>query len=208
MKRALILVDLQNDFLPGGALAVHEGDAVVPIVNQLLARFEVVAATQDWHPREHVSFAANHPGRQPGETVLLYNQPQTLWPVHCVQGTKGAELSAQLDRQHIDRIFYKGADPLIDSYSGFFDNGHVRSTGLAEWLRDQQVTEVYIAGLATDYCVRYTALDARKEGFSTWLIADACRGVNLHPGDVDRAIDEMRRAGVRIVTSRDVLCSN
>lgn len=208
MKRALILVDLQNDFLPGGALAVHEGDAVVPIVNQLLARFEVVAATQDWHPREHVSFAANHLGRQPGETVLLYNQPQTLWPVHCVQGTKGAELSAQLDRQQIDRIFYKGADPLIDSYSGFFDNGHVRSTGLAEWLRDQQVTEVYIAGLATDYCVRYTALDARKEGFSTWLIADACRGVNLHPGDVDRAIDEMRRAGVRIVTSRDVLCSN
>jgi nicotinamidase/pyrazinamidase len=204
MKRALILVDLQNDFLPGGALPVPEGDHVIPLANQLQERFELVVATQDWHPRNHASFAANHPSKQPGDVIELAGLRQILWPVHCVQGTRGAELVPGLKTDAIARIFQKGIDPLIDSYSGFYDNGHRRSTGLGEWLKEQGVEEVYVLGLATDYCVRFTALDARQIGFATWLIEDACRGVNLKAGDVDRAIAEMRQAGVAVVQAQDV----
>jgi nicotinamidase/pyrazinamidase len=164
-----------------------------------------VAATQDWHPPEHGSFAANHPGKQPGDVVHLAGLPQILWPVHCVQGTRGAELSADLNTERLARIFFKGTDPLVDSYSGFFDNGHLRSTGLADWLREQQVDEVYVLGLATDYCVRYTALDARQLAFDTTLLADACRGVNLQPGDSEKAIAEMQQAGVKIVQSQQLM---
>lgn len=203
--RALILVDLQNDFLPGGALAVPGGDEVLPLANRLQERFEHVVATRDWHPLDHGSFAANHPGRQPGEIIDLEGLPQVLWPVHCVQHTHGAELAAELNADRIARVFFKGTDPGIDSYSGFFDNGHRRSTGLAEHLRERGVQEVYVLGLATDYCVKFTALDARQLGFHTWLVVDVCRGVDLRAGDVDRAIDEMRAAGVAIITSNDLL---
>lgn len=198
---ALILVDLQNDFLSGGALAVPEGDAVVPIANALAARFPIVVATQDWHPAAHESFAANHPGQKPGDRIDLRGLPQILWPVHCVQGTAGADFAPGLARGPIVKVFTKGTDPATDSYSGFFDNARRHSTGLAEWLRARGVTGVFIAGLATDYCVKATALDAVSEGFRTHLVADACRGVNLHPGDSDRALDEMRRAGVEITDS-------
>lgn len=200
---ALILVDLQNDFVPGGALAVRDGDAVIPIANQLQqsGQFDVVVATQDWHPPDHGSFAANHPGRKPGELIQLNGLAQVLWPVHCVQNTRSATLVDGLATAGIDRVFTKGTDPAIDSYSGFFDNGHRRATGLGDFLKIRGVTDVYILGLATDYCVKFTALDARKLGFSAYLIKDGCRGVELKPGDVERAIEEMKAAGVTITDS-------
>jgi nicotinamidase/pyrazinamidase len=198
--RALILVDLQNDFLPGGALAVPHGDEVIPLANELQQKFSLVVATQDWHPPNHGSFAANHPGRKTFEQIELNGLPQTLWPVHCVQNTKGAELSPALRRERISKIFLKGTDPGIDSYSAFFDNGHRKATGLGDWLREQGVKDVYVCGLATDYCVKFTALDAVQLGFQTHLIEEACRGVNLRPDDSANAVAEMKRAGVKLVS--------
>lgn len=200
---ALLLIDIQNDFLPGGALAVPDGDAVIAVVNRLQTRFDLVVATQDWHPADHGSFAANHPGRRVGELIELDGLEQRLWPVHCVQGTPGAELAAELDQSRVARVFRKGVDPNIDSYSGLFDNGHRRATGLGDYLREQGVQNVYLAGLATDYCVKFTALDCRQLGFNTYFIEDACRGVNLSPGDVAQAIEDMQRAGVHVVESRE-----
>ena len=199
--KALILVDLQNDFCPGGALAVPEGDVVIPLANALQKHFDLVVATQDWHPRDHASFASNHPGKEIGEVIELGGLPQVLWPDHCVQNTPGAELVSRLDpgALGIDRVFQKGTDRNIDSYSGFFDNGHRKATGLGDYLKSKGVTHVYTCGLATDYCVKFTALDAVQLGFRTHLFASASRGVNLKPGDVDRAIEEMKRAGVEIL---------
>jgi nicotinamidase/pyrazinamidase len=203
--KALILVDIQNDFLPGGALPVPEGDAVIPVANRLQAAFPLVVATQDWHPAHHGSFAANQPGRKVFDSIDLNGLPQTLWPVHCVQGTSGAELAPRLQRERIAKIFPKGTDAGIDSYSGLFDNGHRKSTGLGEWLHARGVTEVFVCGLATDYCVKYTALDAAQSGFKTHFIQDASRGVNLQPDDVRNAIAEMNRAGIATVQSSDIL---
>lgn len=205
--KALILVDLQNDFLPGGALAVPDGDAVIPVANQLQALFPLVVATQDWHPANHGSFAANHPGKRVFEQINLHGLLQTLWPVHCVQGTSGAALAAALECDRIAKVFPKGTDAGIDSYSGFFDNGHRKPTGLGEWLKAQGVAEVFVCGLATDYCVKFTALDAVQEGFKVHLIEDACRGVNLKPDDVATAIVEMKRAGVEILQSAQLLAT-
>jgi nicotinamidase/pyrazinamidase len=201
---ALIVVDIQNDFVPGGALAVPEGDAIVPLINELQPRFDLVVATQDWHPPDHGSFAANHPGRKVYEVIDLAGLPQVLWPVHCVQGTPGAEFVRSLDASRVARVFQKGTDPAIDSYSGFFDNGHRKSTGSGDYLRERGVTGVYVCGLATDYCVRFTALDAKQLGFETSLIEDASRGVNVKPGDVARAVEEMRQAGVRIIRAAEL----
>jgi nicotinamidase/pyrazinamidase len=195
---ALILVDLQNDFLPGGALGVPGGDEVIPLANRLMDDFEIIVATQDWHPPDHGSFAANHPGKQVFESIDLHGLPQTLWPVHCVQGTPGAEFAAGLDTGCITRVFRKGTRPEVDSYSGLFDNGRRHSTGLAEWLREQGVTRVTVCGIATDYCVKFTALDAVAEGFEVTLHLPACRGVDLQAGDVAAAVDAMREKGVRI----------
>ncbi len=192
----LILVDIQNDFVPGGALPVKEGDQIVPIVNRLQSRFDLVVATQDWHPLNHGSFAANHPGKKPGDVIELDGLQQILWPVHCVQNTPGAALVPSLGASRVARIFQKGTDPEIDSYSGFFDNDHRKATGLGEWLKAKSVSEVYICGLATDYCVKFTALDAVQLGFKTHLIEDACRGVNLNPDDIKRAMEQMSTAGV------------
>ena len=203
--KALILVDIQNDFLPGGALAVPDGDAVVPIANKLQNAFPLVVATQDWHPASHGSFAANHSGRKPFEQINLNGLDQTLWPIHCVQGSRGAEFAPGLNRDRIEKVFQKGTDPGIDSYSGIFDNGHRKATGLGEWLKSKGVTDVFICGLATDYCAKFTALDAVSLGFNTHLVEDACRGVNLRPDDVKNAIKEMKRAGVTIVQSADIL---
>ena len=196
-------MDIQNDFLPGGALAVSEGDQVIGVANDLTSRgrFDLVVATQDWHPRDHASFAANHAGKQIGDVIDLDGLPQVLWPVHCVQNTTGAELAPGLDRSHIDRVFQKGTDRCIDSYSGLYDNGHRRSTGLGEFLREQGVSDVYVMGLATDYCVKFTALDSVAEGFKTHLIEDGSRGVNLKPGDVARAVEGMRHGGIEVLSS-------
>ncbi|MCA9513807.1 MAG: bifunctional nicotinamidase/pyrazinamidase [Myxococcales bacterium] len=196
--RALILVDLQNDFLPGGALAVPEGDRVIPLANAYQADpgYDLVVATQDWHPPGHESFASAHPGRAIGEVVDLHGLPQVLWPDHCVQGSPGADFAPGLDRGRVAAVFRKGTDPAIDSYSGFFDNGHRKATGLGDWLSERGVDEVHVLGLATDYCVRFTALDAVALGFRTVLLEDACRGVELEDGDVARAVAAMRAAGV------------
>ncbi len=200
---ALLVVDIQNDFLPGGALAVPDGDQVIPIANRLLDRFALVLATQDWHPANHGSFAANHPNRRPGEVVDLNGIKQILWPVHCVQGSPGAAFSTQLRTERFSKVFKKGIDPGIDSYSSFFDNARRRSTGLIEFLRDRSVDELFICGLATDYCVKFSALDSIDSGIRTSVIEDACRGVDLNPGDSAAAIAEMRMARVSIVQSAD-----
>jgi nicotinamidase/pyrazinamidase len=202
--RALVLVDIQNDFLPGGALAVPDGGAVVPVANRLQSRFPLVVATQDWHPPDHGSFARNHPGKQPFERSELNGLPQTLWPVHCVQNTPGAELAPGLERRRIARLFQKGTDPGIDSYSGFFDNGHRRATGMGAWLKATKAEALWICGLATDYCVKFTALDGIELGFEVHLVEDGCRGVNLERDDVRRALEEMSSAGVVLNASREV----
>lgn len=201
---ALILVDLQNDFMPHGSLPVPDGDAVVEIANALQQKFDLVVATQDWHPPNHGSFASNHHGRAPGDVIELDGLEQVLWPDHCVQGSPGAAFVAPLDQTSIAKVFRKGTDPTIDSYSGFFDNGHRKSTGLADYLREEGVDTVFVAGVATDYCVKFTVLDARECGFETYLVRDACRGVNLRPTDCDEAIAAMREAGAHIVDSCDV----
>ncbi len=197
--KALLLIDLQNDFMPGGALAVPGADEIIPIVNNLMPQFDLIVATQDWHPEDHGSFAANHPGKSVYDQIVLDGLPQTLWPVHCVQNTNGASFAPDLDTRRITRVFSKGMNQRIDSYSGFFDNGHRASTGMGEWLKAQNVSELTIAGVATDYCVKFTVLDALKEGFRVNLILEACRGVNLQPGDVARALDEMQAAGAVIL---------
>lgn len=201
---ALVLVDLQNDFLPGGALPVSDGDAVLPLANALQPLFDVVVATQDWHPPEHVSFAVNHPGKRVGETIGVDGRPQILWPVHCVENTSGAALSAKLETRGIARVFRKGTDRRVDSYSALFDAAHVHDTGLAAYLRQRGVNDVYLCGLATDYCVKCSAIDAREAGFATHFIQDASRGIDAAPGDIARAIDAMRRAGVEMTTSDEV----
>jgi nicotinamidase/pyrazinamidase len=203
--KALILVDLQNDFLPGGTLAVPHGDVVIPLANQLQPAFRLIVATQDWHPPNHHSFAANYPGRKPGDVIKLRGRPQILWPVHCVQNTRGAQLTPGLMLQRVNKVFRKGTDLEIDSYSGFFDNDHQRATGLGEYLQDKKVTDVFVMGLATDYCVKFTALDAVALGFKTFLIEDACRGVNLKPDDTTHAIQELQQAGVFLVRSSQVM---
>lgn len=191
--------------MPWGALPVAAGDEVIPIANQMLALpFDLKVATQDWHPEDHGSFASQHPGHNPGDVVDLNGLRQILWPAHCVQGTPGAEMVEGLDVTRIDRIFRKGEDPGIDSYSGFYDNGHRRATGMGDWLRQQGVKKVYVMGLALDYCVKFTSLDARKLGFDCVLIEDGCRAVNVSPGDDVRAVEEMRQAGVQVVRSEQV----
>ena len=204
MSSALILVDIQNDFLPGGALAVPDGDAVITIANSMIPKFAHVYATQDWHPANHGSFASQHSGAAVFDEVDLHGLPQTLWPDHCIQNTPGADFAAALALPNNARIFPKGTDATIDSYSGFFDNGKKKSTGLADDLRDNQVDEVFVMGLATDYCVKFTALDAIHEGFKTTLIEDGCRGVCLQPGDIDRAVEEMRAAGITVQNSHSL----
>ena len=204
MTRALILVDIQNDFLPGGALAVPGGDQVVPVANRMIERFDLTVATQDWHPANHGSFASQHDGQAVGDIIELHGLPQIMWPDHCVQDTPGAQFAPGLQIDDPVRVFPKGTDPGIDSYSGFFDNGHRNATGLGEALQAAGVEHVFVLGLATDYCVKFTALDARKLGFEVTLIEDGCRGVNLKAGDVDRAIEEMKEAGIRVVSSESV----
>ena len=197
--KTLVIVDVQNDFCPGGALAVPEGDQLIEPINRLQGDFDLVVATQDWHPPDHGSFAANHPGRQVGEEIELHGLPQILWPIHCVEGTPGAEFHPKLDRSRIARVFHKGTDPTVDSYSALFDNAHRRATGLGDYLKERGVTDLTICGLATDYCVLATALDAVALGFKTHVAEECCRGVELHEGDVRRALDEMRRRGVVVI---------
>lgn len=201
----LLLIDLQNDFLPTGALPVPQGDRVIPLANALMPRFDLVIASQDWHPADHGSFAAHHPGKKPGDSIQLAGLTQILWPTHCVQNTPGAEFAPALDRTRIAHITQKGTDPTIDSYSAFFDNGHKKATDLQAYLQARNISHLHLLGLATDYCVQFTALDARQLGYRVTLVEDACRGVDLQPGDAARALETMRQAGVAIITSGEVL---
>jgi len=202
---ALILVDIQNDFLPGGELAVPHGDEVISVANQLFPHFKLVVATQDWHPREHASFAENHPGQHIGDVITVEGLDQILWPVHCVQNTTGADFAPGLNLDRVSEIFQKGTDPRYDSYSGFFDNGHHTATGLGDFLKQQGVQRVFVLGLATDYCVKFTVLDALQLGFETVLVEDGCRGVNLLEGDVAAAIATMQQQGAHVRQAAQIL---
>lgn len=202
---ALVIVDIQNDFMPFGALPVAEGESVVPVANRLAAHYEQVIATQDWHPPSHGSFAVNHPGREPGEVIELGGVPQVLWPPHCVQGSPGASFHSALEVSRIVHVVRKGTDPGIDSYSGFFDNDRRSATGLEEYLRAASVDRIVVCGLATDYCVKFTALDGRALGFGVIVVSDGCRAVDLSPGDGEQAFAEMSEAGCEVVESGELL---
>lgn len=202
--RALIVVDVQNDFCPGGALAVPDGDAVVAVANVLMPRFSLTVATQDWHPASHGSFASAHPGRGVGEVIDLGGVPQVLWPDHCVQGSAGASFHSALDIACVDHVVRKGTDAGIDSYSAFFDNGHARDTGLAAFLEQRGAEELVVLGLATDYCVKATVLDALGLGFGVTVVRDGCRAVDVAHGDGERAFAGMRSAGARVLPSAEL----
>ncbi len=202
--KALIVVDMQNDFMPKGPLGVAGAQTLVPVINRVLTKFSVAIASLDWHPSDHVSFAINHPGKKVGDSIEVEGEPQTLWPVHCVQNTPGAELVSTLNKDAFRAFFQKGVDPKIDSYSIFFDNAHLRQTGLESFLKGHGITEVYLAGIATDYCVLYSALDAIELGFTTYVITDACAGINLKEGDVDKSLKAIAASGGRIITSDEL----
>jgi nicotinamidase/pyrazinamidase len=200
MQSCLIVVDVQNDFCPGGALAVPKGDEVVPIINRVAARFENVVLTQDWHPRGHASFASSHPGKKPFETLDLPYGKQVLWPDHCVQGTRGAALHSNLNTEKAQLVVRKGFHRDIDSYSGFVEADRKTSTGLAGYLKERGFKSLFVCGLATDFCVAWTALDARAAGFEVSVIEDACRAIDLE-GSLARAWSDMSGAGVQRVVS-------
>ncbi len=197
--KAFLVVDVQNDFCPGGALAVTDGDQVVAYINALRGDFPLTVFTQDWHPANHKSFASNNPGAQVGEIVKQGGIDQIMWPDHCVQGTHGAEFHSRLERKPEDPVFRKGELVEVDSYSGFLDNDRQHETGLGAFLTEQGVTEVHIAGLATDYCVKFTVLDAIQSGFSAHVHRRGCRAVNLQPGDEEAAYREMEAAGAAVL---------
>lgn len=201
--KALIIIDIQNDFTSGGNLAVPNGEDIIETVNKLQDQFDLVVATQDWHPVTHKSFAVNHNGKNPFDKIMLHDLEQVLWPDHCVQGTSGAELNSRLKANKIETIFRKGMNPEIDSYSGFYDNGHKKSTGLAGYLRERKISSVYVCGLAGDYCVYYTAKDAIKEGFETFVIEDATRSIN--DSDFRNAMIDIQKLSGQIIRSKDIV---
>eukprot|EP00884_Botryococcus_braunii_P007759 jgi/Botrbrau1/16985/Bobra.49_2s0044.1 len=209
---ALLIIDVQNDFLPGGNLAVNDGHAIVPVINNLMAKlkntaFDVVVASKDWHPTGHASFASTH-GVPPFSVKDLDGYPQTMWPDHCVQETVGADLSQELDAKLIDEVVFKGTNKDIDSYSAFFDNRHLTDLGLSKMLKDKGINKVYLVGLATDFCVRFSAEDAIGEGFETTVIVDATRGIDDPKGNIQAALDSLKAKGVELVTASELLASH
>jgi len=200
----MLAVDLQVDFCPGGALAVPQGEQVIPIVNRLGTRFRHVGLTQDWHPAHHMSFASSHPGRAPFTEIEMAYGPQTLWPDHCIQGTPGAEFHADLRLDHAAFVIRKGYRPEIDSYSAFYENDRKTPTGLAGYLRERGLRRLFVCGLALDFCVYYSCIDARREGFDVVAIEDACRAIDLE-GSRAASIDDMQNKGVTILRSEEIL---
>ena len=199
---ALILVDIQNDFVPGGALAVSGGDEIIQLANSIQQSFTMVVATQDWHPKDHKSFASSHAGKKPFEKIMLHDLEQTLWPDHCVQGSRGAEFHPDLQMNRVEAVIRKGMDKEIDSYSGFFDNGHKRSTGLAGYLREKRVERIFLCGLASDYCVAFTARDGLRENFKVYIIEDATRAIDA--GGYEKAKSELLGAGGQFILSKEL----
>ncbi|MFP0198225.1 bifunctional nicotinamidase/pyrazinamidase [Pseudomonas sp. PHC1] len=203
-RSALLVIDVQNDFTPGGQLAVPEGDLIVALINRLAGRFKQVVITQDWHPAGHASFASSHPGRQPYDVIQLPYGEQTVWPDHCIQGSQGAEFHSKLDLPHAQLIIRKGCNPDIDSYSAFLEADRVTTTGLAGYLKERGIDTVYMVGLALDFCVMFSALDARAAGFNTFVVLDACRAIDLN-GSLAAAIERMQVAGVGLIQSTELL---
>lgn len=204
LDSVLLVIDMQYDFMPGGALAVAEGDALVPLINRLGQQFRGVVITQDWHPAGHISFASSHAGRSPFEIITLPYGPQTLWPDHCIQGSHGAQLHTGLNLPHAQLILRKGCNSHIDSYSAFLEADRQTPTGLASYLTERGVQNVFVVGLALDFCVAWSALDARAAGFTTVVIADACRAIDMN-GSLDKAWQDMSAAGVTRIESRELL---
>lgn len=202
-RSALLVIDMQNDFIPGGQLAVPGGDVIVALINQIASHFKQVVIAQDWHPAGHASFASSHPGRKPYDSVRLPYGAQTLWPDHCIQATYGAELHADLNLPHAQLIIRKGCNPDIDSYSAFVEADHKTTTGLAGYLKERGIDTVYLVGLALDFCVMYSALDARAAGLNTFVVVDACRAIDMD-GSLAEAMQRMQTAGVRLITANDV----
>lgn len=202
--KALLIVDVQNDFCPGGALAVPDGDKIVPLINKLTNNFDIVLQTQDWHPAGHSSFASSHDGKEPFESIEMPYGEQVLWPDHCVQGSEGAAFHPDLETDRTQLIIRKGLRKEIDSYSAFYENDNSTSTGLAGYLRDRHIDHLYVAGLATDFCVKWSVLDGLKEGFSVTVIEDAVKGIDMD-GSVDDAWDEMHISGAGRTSSSDLL---
>jgi len=200
---SLIVVDMQNDFLPGGSLAVPEGDVIIPVINKLQEKFSLVIATQDWHPQNHKSFASNHVNKKTYDIIMLGGLEQVLWPDHCVQGSTGAEFSKELNIKKIEAVIRKGMDPEIDSYSTFFDNGHKKSTGLTGYLKEREVKNVFFAGLAQDYCVYFSAKNALNNGFNVTVIEDAVKPINKDENE--SKMKELIQMGVKILTSKKIL---
>jgi nicotinamidase/pyrazinamidase len=203
-QSVLLVIDVQNDFCPGGALAVAGGDQVIAPILKIAPRFQHIVLTQDWHPADHTSFASSHPGKQPYETIEMPYGPQTLWPDHCVQQTPGAEFHPDLHLPRAELILRKGFRPQIDSYSAFFENDHTTPTGLAGYLRERGLTRVFLCGLAYDYCVGYSALDARRLGFEAVILQGACRAIDLN-GSVAQIEAEFAAAGVELISSEELL---
>lgn len=201
---ALLIVDVQNDFLPGGSLPVPEGDKIIPVINALQPRFKHIIATKDWHPANHGSFASNHPGHQVGEVITLNGLEQILWPDHCVKGSPGAEFSPLLNQGLIQKVIFKGSDPAVDSYSAFFDNGRRIQTELHNYLRIKGIKRLYVTGLAADVCVYFTVKDALELGYETFLITDATKGVNLQPDDTEKAFEDMKNRGAKLIRSEEI----
>jgi len=201
---ALLLIDIQEDFLPTGALPVSQGDEIIPVVNNLQQYFDLIVATQDWHPEGHISFASTHQGKQPGDVIYTGNMEQRLWPRHCVQGSPGAEFAKNLRKEKITTVIRKGIDPMVDSYSGFYDNQHKRSTGLHDLLLSKQVNTIYLAGLAADVCVLYTALDAVEHGYNTFFIEDAAKAAGGEEG-FRNSVNAMINKGIHIINSKKLI---
>ena len=204
LDSVLLVIDMQYDFMPGGALAVAQGDALVPLINRLGQQFKSVVVTQDWHPAAHISFASSHSGRVPFEVTTLPYGLQTLWPDHCIQGSHGAQLHSELDLPHAQLILRKGCNPHIDSYSAFLEADRKTPTGLASYLKERGVQNVFVVGLALDFCVAWSALDARAAGFTTLVIEDACRAIDMN-GTLGKAWAEMLAAGVNRIQSSELL---
>lgn len=203
-KTALIMIDLQKDFCFGGSLAVPDADSIIPLVNQIQKHFSRVLASKDWHPGHHSCFASSHPGHVAGEVMMVNNLVQTLWPEHCLQESVGAEFHDDLETGRIEKIIYKGTDQQVHSYSAFYDDARIRQTELEAYLHEHHIKDLYILGLATDFCVRFSALDALQAGFNVYVIRDACRGIDFKPGDSELAFEEMRAAGAHIITSSEI----
>ena len=203
-RTALLVIDVQNDFIPGGQLAVPEGDQIVPLINRLGSLFKQVVIAQDWHPSGHASFASSHPGRQPYEVIQLPYGEQVLWPEHCVQGTSGAEFHPGLDLPHAQLIIRKGCNPDIDSYSAFLEADRHTTTGLAGYLKERGIDTVYMVGLALDFCVMFSALDARAAGFNAFVVLDACRAID-RDGSLAAAMERMQTAGVGLIKSNQLI---